>query len=134
MLTKLSAVAIAVTTGLLSYSVQAETSTSLQVTPDQAAATHKNIERIEVTGRQFNHYKVGTASGAMRGNIDLMDTPQSVAIIPDFVTDEQLAKNLSEVLVNDSSVTAGSEKWNRQVFSLRGFELDSGSSYLINAH
>ena len=94
MLTKLSAVAIAVTTGLLSYSVQAETSTSLQVTPDQAAATHKNIERIEVTGRQFNHYKVGTASGAMRGNIDLMDTPQSVAIIPDFVTDEQLAKNL----------------------------------------
>ncbi|GAA0780976.1 MULTISPECIES: TonB-dependent receptor [Pseudomonadati] len=140
MLTKLSAVAIAVTTGLLSYSVhfnaQAEqsTSTSLHVTPDQAAATHSNIERIEVTGRQFNHYKVGTASGAMRGNIDLMDTPQSVAIIPDFVTDEQLAKNLSEVLVNDSSVTAGSEKWNRQVFSLRGFELDSGSGYLINGH
>ncbi|WP_076416353.1 TonB-dependent siderophore receptor [Shewanella sp. UCD-KL12] len=91
-----------------------------------------NIERISVTGRSFNDYKVGSASGAMRGDIDLMDTPQSVAVIPDFVTDEQLATNLSEVLVNDSSVTGGSEKWNRQVFSIRGFELSSGSGYLIN--
>lgn len=91
-----------------------------------------NIERITVTGRTFNDYKVGVASGAMRGDIDLMDTPQSVAVIPDFVTDEQLATNLSEVLVNDSSVTSGSEKWNRQVFNIRGFELSSGSGYLIN--
>ena len=50
MLTKLSAVAIAVTTGLLSYSVhfdaQAEQATSVssvQVSPDQAAASHKNV-------------------------------------------------------------------------------------------
>jgi iron complex outermembrane receptor protein len=92
------------------------------------------IERMTVTGRTFNDYKVGVASGAMRGDIDLMDTPQSVAVIPDFVTDEQLAKNLSEVLVNDSSVTGGSEKWNRQVFNIRGFELSSGSGYLINGH
>lgn len=91
-----------------------------------------NIERISVTGRNFNDYKVGSASGAMRGDISLMDTPQSVTVIPDFVTDEQLATNLSEVLVNDSSVTGGSEKWNRQVFSIRGFELSSGSGYLIN--
>ncbi|RTR27410.1 TonB-dependent receptor [Shewanella atlantica] len=91
-----------------------------------------NIERISITGSNFNDYKVGSASGAMRGDISLMDTPQSVTVIPDFVTDEQLATNLSEVLVNDSSVTGGSEKWNRQVFSIRGFELDSGSGYLIN--
>ena len=70
----------------------------------------------------------------MRGDIDLMDTPQSVNVIPDFVTDEQLATNLAEVLVNDSSVTAGTTRWNRQVFSIRGFELDSGNGYLINGH
>ncbi|WP_394132350.1 TonB-dependent siderophore receptor [Shewanella maritima] len=93
-----------------------------------------NIERIEVTGRSFNDYKIGSSSGAMRGDIDLMDTPQSVTVIPDFVTDEQLATNLSEVLVNDSSVTGGSEKWNRQVFNIRGYELSSGSGYLINGH
>lgn len=101
---------------------------------DEAANTvvDANIERITVTGRTFNDYKVGAASGAMRGDIDLMDTPQSVSVIPDFVTDEQLATNLSEVLVNDSSVTGGSEKWNRQVFNIRGFELSSGSGFLIN--
>ena len=93
-----------------------------------------NIERIEVTGRSFNDYKVGQASGAMRGDVDLMDTPQSVNVIPNFVTDEQLATNLAEVLVNDSSVTAGTTRWNRQVFSIRGFELDSGNGYLINGH
>ncbi|ABI40985.1 TonB-dependent siderophore receptor [Shewanella sp. MR-4] len=98
------------------------------------APNDTNIERINVTGRTFNDYKVGSASGAMRGDIDLMDTPQSVNVIPDFVTDEQLATNLAEVLVNDSSVTAGTTRWNRQVFSIRGFELDSGNGYLINGH
>ncbi|MCZ4338466.1 TonB-dependent receptor [Shewanella colwelliana] len=108
--------------------------TSLPAVAEDAAASvvTANIERITVTGRTFNDYKVGVASGAMRGDIDLMDTPQSVTIIPDFVTDEQLATNLSEVLVNDSSVTGGSEKWNRQVFNIRGFELSSGSGFLIN--
>ncbi|MGL4901023.1 MAG: hypothetical protein ACRC4U_13200, partial [Shewanella sp.] len=45
------------------------------------APNDANIERINVTGRVFNDYKVGTASGAMRGDIDLMDTPQSVNVI-----------------------------------------------------
>lgn len=94
----------------------------------------ESIERINVTGRTFNDYKVGSASGAMRGDIDLMNTPQSVNVIPNFVTDEQLATNLAEVLVNDSSVTAGTTRWNRQVFSIRGFELSSGNGYLINGH
>ena len=107
---------------------------SVPAIADEAAnsVVDANIERITVTGRTFNDYKVGVASGAMRGDIDLMDTPQSVSVIPDFVTDEQLATNLSEVLVNDSSVTSGSEKWNRQVFNIRGFELSSGSGFLIN--
>ncbi|GAB1051624.1 MAG: TonB-dependent receptor [Shewanella algae] len=102
--------------------------------PLAAEQVPEDIERISVTGRSFNDYKTGVASGAMRGDINLMDTPQSVTVIPDFVTDEQLATNLAEVLVNDSSVTAGTQRWNRQVFSIRGFELDSGSGYLINGH
>ncbi|GIU02728.1 TonB-dependent receptor [Shewanella algidipiscicola] len=121
---KYSSVGLAVVAALASVSVSA----------DEAGNTtaDASIERITVTGRTFNDYKVGVASGAMRGDIDLMDTPQSVSVIPDFVTDEQLATNLSEVLVNDSSVTGGSEKWNRQVFNIRGFELSSGSGFLIN--
>ena len=124
---KFSRVGLAIVAALASSTAFAEEAASeSQVTVDS------NIERISVTGRSFNDYKVGSSSGAMRGDIDIMDTPQSVTVIPDFVTDEQLATNLSEVLVNDSSVTGGSEKWNRQVFNIRGFELDSGSGYLIN--
>ncbi|OEG73946.1 TonB-dependent receptor [Shewanella colwelliana] len=119
-----STIGLAVLAGIASLPAVAEDAAESVVTA--------NIERITVTGRTFNDYKVGVASGAMRGDIDLMDTPQSVTIIPDFVTDEQLATNLSEVLVNDSSVTGGSEKWNRQVFNIRGFELSSGSGFLIN--
>ncbi|AUD58488.1 TonB-dependent receptor [Shewanella sp. Pdp11] len=122
MLFKYSVLGLAVGSALMAMPVLAE------------VASDANIERINVTGRTFNDYKVGTASGAMRGDIDLMDTPQSVNVIPDFVTDEQLATNLAEVLVNDSSITAGTQRWNRQVFSLRGFELDSGSGYLANGH
>jgi len=122
MVFKYSVVGLAVGAALMAMPVLAEV-------PNDA-----NIERINVTGRTFNDYKVGSASGAMRGDIDLMDTPQSVNVIPDFVTDEQLATNLAEVLVNDSSVTAGTTCWNRQVFSIRGFELDSGNGYLINGH
>ncbi|WP_224021343.1 TonB-dependent receptor [Shewanella xiamenensis] len=122
MVFKYSLVGLAVGSALMAMPVMAE------------APNDANIERINVTGRTFNDYKVGSASGAMRGDIDLMDTPQSVNVIPDFVTDEQLATNLAEVLVNDSSVTAGTTRWNRQVFSIRGFELDSGNGYLINGH
>ncbi|QIR16276.1 TonB-dependent receptor [Shewanella aestuarii] len=119
------------TSGLMvSAALAEESSVSAQYGEDFSL----NIERIQITGMNFNNYKVGSASGAMRGDIDLMDTPQSVNVIPSFVTDEQLATNLSEVLVNDSSVTGGTEKWNRQVFNIRGFELASGSGFLINGH
>lgn len=124
---KFSRIGLAVVAALASSTSFAE-----EVTADSNAVIDTNIERITVTGRSFNDYNVGSSSGAMRGDIDILDTPQSVTVIPDFVTDEQLATNLGEVLVNDSSVTGGSEKWNRQVFSIRGFELSSGSGYLIN--
>jgi len=122
MVVKYSVIGLAVGSALMAMPVMADVSSDA------------NIERINVTGGTFNDYKVGTASGAMRGDIDLMDTPQSVNVIPDFVIDEQLATNLAEVLVNDSSVTAGTTRWNRQVFSIRGFELSSGNGYLINGH
>lgn len=78
MVFKYSVVGLAVGSALMAMPVMAE------------APNDENIERINVTGRTFNDYKVGSASGAMRGDIDLMDTPQSVNVIPDFVTDEQL--------------------------------------------
>ncbi|GIU17584.1 MULTISPECIES: TonB-dependent siderophore receptor [unclassified Shewanella] len=124
---KFSRVGLAIVAALASSSVLAE-----DASVGSTIVAEPNIERISVMGRSFNDYNAGSSSGAMRGDIDILDTPQSVTVIPDFVTDEQLATNLSEVLVNDSSVTGGSEKWNRQVFNIRGFELSSGSGFLIN--
>ena len=83
---KVSPICVAVVSALtLAPAVAEETKTE--------AVSSTNIERISVTGRSFNDYKIGSASGAMRGDISLMDTPQSVAVIPDFITDEQLATN-----------------------------------------
>ncbi|GAA4893509.1 TonB-dependent receptor [Ferrimonas pelagia] len=93
-----------------------------------------NVETIKVRGLAFNDYKNDSASGALRGDIPLLSTPQSVTVIPEIVIDEQLATTLGEVLGNDASVTAGSKKWNREVFNLRGFELASGNGYLRNGH
>ena len=82
---KFSRIGLAVVAALASSTSFAE-----EVTADSNAAVDSNIERITVTGRSFNDYNVGSSSGAMRGDIDILDTPQSVTVIPDFVTDEQL--------------------------------------------
>ncbi|QIZ78861.1 TonB-dependent siderophore receptor [Ferrimonas lipolytica] len=105
-------------------------STNVAAEQEQTGDQYAAVESMVVTGNAFNDYKNGAATGALRGDIDLMDTPQSVAVIPEIVMDEQLATTLGKVLTNDSSVTAGTKKWNREVFSLRGFELNSGTGYL----
>ncbi|WP_035385022.1 TonB-dependent siderophore receptor [Ferrimonas futtsuensis] len=96
------------------------------------ASIERVDERMVITAISFDNYKSDSARGAMRSDIPLLDTPQSITVIPELIADEQLATTLSEVLINDASVTSGSQKWNREVFSLRGFELSSGSGYLRN--
>jgi len=94
----------------------------------------KDIEVIQVKGSYFNGYKVDNANGALRGNISLLETAQSVTVIPDTVINEQLATTLGEVLANDASLTAGSKQRNREVFNLRGFTLSSSNGYLRDGH
>ena len=74
------------------------------------------------------------ANGAMRGDISLLETSQSVTVIPNSVITEQLATTLGEVLTNDASLTAGSKQRNREVFNLRGFTLSSSNGYLRDGH
>lgn len=94
----------------------------------------KSLEVIEVKGSYFNGYKVDDAKGALRANISLLETPQSVTVIPDTIINEQLATTLGEVLTNDASLTAGSKQRNREVFNLRGFSLSSSNGYLRDGH
>ena len=99
-----------------------------------AHANSNSIEVIEVTGSYFNDYKVDEAKGAMRTDASLLETAQSVTVIPRTIVEEQLATTLGEVLTNDASLSAGSKQRNREVFNLRGFELSSSNGYLRDGH
>jgi iron complex outermembrane receptor protein len=121
---KLSHVFISVNLALFSLSSAAETKDN----------NEKDIEVIKVKGTYFNNYQVENASGAMRANVSLLETAQSVTVIPETIIDEQLATTLGEVLNNDASLSPGSKQRNREVFSSRGFELSSGTGYLRDGH
>jgi iron complex outermembrane receptor protein len=121
---KYSPVCLAIIVGLMPYSSNA----------NEVSGNNTNVEVIEVKGSYFNNYKVDEAHGAMRTNISLLETSQSVTVIPNSVITEQLATTLGEVLTNDASLTAGSKQRNREVFNLRGFELSSSNGYLRDGH
>jgi iron complex outermembrane receptor protein len=99
-----------------------------------AYAEETVLEDVVISGSYFNDYKVDDAKGAMRSYVSLLDTPQSVAVIPETLINEQLATTLGEVLNNDASLTAGSKQRNREVFNLRGFQLSSSTGYLRDGH
>ena len=127
---KFSPLFLAVSAVLSSTAVFADTADSAT----DSSSNKQAMEVIEVKGSYFHGYKVDEANGAMRGNFSLLETAQSVTVIPDTVINEQLATTLGEVLVNDASLTAGSKQRNREVFNLRGFELSSSNGYLRDGH
>ena len=100
------------------------------------ADDHKpaEIEEITVFGTYFNDYKIDSAKGAMRADVSLLETAQSVTVIPDTVINEQIGSTLGEVLVNDASISPGTKRWSREVFNLRGFTLSSSTGYLRDGH
>jgi len=91
--------------------------------------TVETDEHMEVVGRDYG-FKVDTNSTAMRVEATQLETPGQVTVIDEQLIDEQRASTLGNVLKNDASISAGKTGRNREVFKLRGFELDSGSGYL----
>ncbi|GAL03253.1 ferrichrome-iron receptor [Photobacterium aphoticum] len=101
--------------------------------PAVMAQTHVETTEVDehmvVTGRDYG-YKADTNTSAMRIEATQLETPGQVSIIDEQVIDEQRATTLGEVLRNDSSISEGGKGRNRETFFLRGFELDSGDSFL----
>jgi iron complex outermembrane receptor protein len=87
----------------------------------------KNIEVLTVIDSHA-HYKVDEAHAAMRSNVSLLNTPQSVTVIPAEVMDDQLVVTLGEALRNDVSVSIGLVTTDRERFSLRGFTLEESTN------
>jgi iron complex outermembrane receptor protein len=126
--------AVLSSSAVFATNTNAETTTESSANKSAETKSLKDIEVIQVKGSYFNGYKVDNANGAMRGNMSLLETAQSVTVIPNTVINEQLATTLGEVLGNDASLTAGSKQRNREVFNLRGFELSSSNGYLRDGH
>ncbi|MFA0440587.1 TonB-dependent receptor [Vibrio sp. 10N.286.49.C2] len=121
-------------TTLCSAVVLALSTSPLYASEKLPSSESNTDETMVVRAQSFDDYKVDSSTGAMRTDTTMLETPQSVSVIPEIVLDEQLATTLGEALQNDASVTAGSKKWNRETFSIRGFELSSTNGYMRNGH
>lgn len=101
------------------------------------AATDTNkdndIEVLTVIGKHA-HYKTDEAHAAMRSNVSLLNTPQSVTVIPTEVMDDQLVVTLGEALRNDASVSIGRVTTDRERFRLRGFTIEESTNLLKDGH
>lgn len=86
-------------------------------------------ETMLVTGRDYG-YKVDTNRSAMRIEATQLETPGQVTVIDEQLINEQRATTLGDVLKNDASISAAGDSRNRERFLLRGFALDSSSSFL----
>ena len=98
-----------------------------------APQTNQDIEVITVIGQQ-QHYKTDQAHAAMRSDVSLLDTPQSVTVIPSEIMDDQMVLTLGDALKNDASVSIGRVTTDRERFSLRGFSLDESTNLLKDGH
>jgi iron complex outermembrane recepter protein len=88
-----------------------------QQTPDQ------EIEIIATGEGENNDYFVPDVSSATRSNTPILDTPQSVQVVPQEVLQDQQITRLDEAVRNVSGVTFGGTDLGRNLqFSIRGFD------------
>jgi iron complex outermembrane recepter protein len=96
------------------------------VTPEASPAQPQPDEEAEivVTGEgENNDYFVPDATSATRTDTPILDTPQSVQIVPQKVLEDQQVIRLDEALRNVSGVTFGGTNLGRRLeFNIRGFD------------
>ena len=98
----------------------------LSITPEVNTAQTEPDGEIEViaTGEgEDSDYVVTEATSATRTDTPILDTPQSVQVIPQQVLEDQQVIRLDEALRNVSGVTFGGSNLGRSLeFSIRGFD------------
>jgi iron complex outermembrane receptor protein len=96
----------------------------------QAAA---ELPALTVTGQDTSGYQATSASVGGFEAAPLLDTPASISVINQALIQDQQARLLSEVLKNDASVgDSYAPVGYYENFVVRGFSLNSASSYKIN--
>ncbi|RON51589.1 TonB-dependent siderophore receptor [Pseudomonas frederiksbergensis] len=98
-----------------------------------AQAADTELPAVTVTGEDTSGYQVSSASVGGFDAAPLLDTPASISVISDALIKDQQARLLSEVLKNDASVGESyAPVGYYENFVVRGFSLNSASSYKIN--
>lgn len=96
-----------------------------------AAATE--LPAVTVTGEDTSGYQADSASVGGFEAAPLLDTPASISVVNEALIKDQQARLLSEVLRNDASVGESyAPVGYYENFVVRGFSLNSASSYKIN--
>ncbi|WP_237880833.1 TonB-dependent siderophore receptor [Pseudomonas sp. PGPR40] len=96
-----------------------------------AAATE--LPAVTVTGEDTSGYHAESASVGGFEAAPLLDTPASISVVNEALIKDQQARLLSEVLRNDASVGESyAPVGYYENFVVRGFSLNSASSYKIN--
>jgi iron complex outermembrane receptor protein len=111
--------------GLLSCAVWADGSS--------ASSSNVQLDTVTVVGDQESDYKATSAAVGGFDAAPLIDTPASISVITNQMIKDQQARLLSEVLRNDASVgDSYAPVGYYENFVVRGFSLNSASSYRIN--
>jgi iron complex outermembrane receptor protein len=98
-----------------------------------AQAADTELPAVTVTGEDTSGYQVNSASVGGFDATPLLDTPASISVINEALIKDQQARLLSEVLKNDASVGESyAPVGYYENFVVRGFSLNSASSYKIN--
>lgn len=98
-----------------------------------AWATATELPAVTVTGEDTSGYQADSASVGGFEAAPLLDTPASISVVNEAMIKDQQARLLSEVLRNDASVGESyAPVGYYENFVVRGFSLNSASSYKIN--
>lgn len=98
-----------------------------------AWATATELPAVTVTGDDTSSYQADSASVGGFEAAPLLDTPASISVVNEAMIKDQQARLLSEVLRNDASVGESyAPVGYYENFVVRGFSLNSASSYKIN--
>ncbi|MQT45777.1 TonB-dependent siderophore receptor [Pseudomonas helleri] len=98
-----------------------------------ASSNSVQLDAVTVVGEHDSGYQATSASVGGFDSAPLLDTPAAISVITDQQIKDQQARLLSEVLRNDASVGESYAPIGYyENFEVRGFSLNSASSYKIN--
>jgi iron complex outermembrane receptor protein len=99
----------------------------------EGAAGSIQLDAVKVVGEQEAGYNAGSAAVGGFSPAPLIETPASITVVTEQLIKDQQARLLSEVLRNDASVGESyAPVGYYENFVVRGFTLNSASSYKIN--